>query len=133
MSVPNTSNDAAAPLLVGDPPQDGADDEPSPGKHITIFKRTFNVMHLVFLGVGTLALVAIGVSIAAIGTNTLNVMLTTVLSVERRGDDYPKHGHRKSHAENVCLTPECVKLSADIIRSFGDADPCEDFYECSSV
>jgi hypothetical protein len=68
MSVPNTSNDAAAPLLVGDPSQDGTDDEPSLGKHITIFKRTFNVMHLVFFGVGTLALVAIGVSIAAIGT-----------------------------------------------------------------
>ena len=74
MSRPNTSNDPQAPLLVGDRPGDGIDDdslEPSQGKHITIFNKTYNVVHLVVIGVGMLALVAIGVSIAAIGIHLM--------------------------------------------------------------
>jgi len=70
MSVPNTSNDPQAPLLTGEH-QDGIDDEtsaPTRTKTVTIFKRTFNVLHLIILAVSTLALIAIGVSIAAIGT-----------------------------------------------------------------
>lgn len=55
-----------------------------------------------------------------------------VLSVEHRDGSHHRPNHRKHPLkESVCLTPECVQLSADILRSIGDADPCEDFYECS--
>jgi hypothetical protein len=133
MSRPNTSNDPQAPLLTGDPPSDDTDTEEHSGsKQITIFRKTFNLFHLIVVAVGVLALTAIGVSIAAIGIPTLYI-LRVVLSVEHRGDSNPRHrgGNRKTH-DNVCLTPECVQLSADILRSFGDADPCEDFYDCIS-
>jgi hypothetical protein len=71
MSRPNTSNDTQAPLLVGDRPQDDAeeDQELTTNKKITIFNKTFNLFHLIVGIVGTLALIAIGVSIAAIGTS----------------------------------------------------------------
>jgi hypothetical protein len=57
--------------LVGDRPQDDAeeDQELTTNKKITIFNKTFNLFHLIVGIVGTLALIAIGVSIAAIGTS----------------------------------------------------------------
>lgn len=129
MSIPNTSNDPQAPLLIGDRPPDGTEDDSH--KKITIFHKTFSVFHLVAIGVGTLALIAIGISIAAIGTfysSSYRTKSIIVLSVEYRDGRHNKPKHRVK--ENVCLTPECVQLSADILRSIGDADPCEDFYEC---
>jgi hypothetical protein len=50
--------------------------------------------------------------------------------VEHRGDRSKPKDRKHKVKEHVCLTPECVQLSADLLRSFGDADPCEDFYEC---
>jgi hypothetical protein len=69
MSRPNTANDQQAPLLVGERPENEADDdaEQSGNRKITIFNKTFSLFHLIVGIVGTLALVAIGVSIAAIG------------------------------------------------------------------
>ena len=40
--------------------------------------------------------------------------------------------HHSSHQsqDDVCLTPECVKVSADIINSADfSVDPCQDFYQ----
>jgi hypothetical protein len=69
MSIPNTSNDPQAPLLIGDHAPDRTEDDSQSGnKKITIFHKTFSVFHLVAIGVGTLALIAIAISIAAIGT-----------------------------------------------------------------
>lgn len=129
MSIPNTSNDPQAPLLATNrAPNEPADDSQG-SKKITIFNKPFSIFQLVPVLVGTLALIAIGISIAAIGTS-LDVycfVLKIVLSVEHQGD----HSKSKYKAkEHVCLTPECVQLSADLLRSFGDADPCDDFYEC---
>lgn len=73
MSRPNTTNDSQAPLLVGDRAPDGTEDETqSRNKKITIFNKTFSVFHLVAVGIGALALIAIGISIAAIGTFLLS-------------------------------------------------------------
>ena len=140
MSQPNISDDAQAPLLTSDRPEDAADEtsDRSGNRTITIFNRTFSLFHVIAAVVGALALIAIGISIAAIGMfliNWLSELLVDrllVLAVESRGDSDSKRKPRKSHTENVCLTPECVQLSADILRSRGDADPCEDFYTCFS-
>lgn len=69
MSRPNTANDPQAPLLVGERPENETEDDPeqSGNRKITIFNKTFSLFHLIVGIVGTLALVAIGVSIAAIG------------------------------------------------------------------
>lgn len=134
MSRPNTSDDPQAPLLAGNRAPDGTEDDPQPGNQkIVIFNRSFSVFHLVAVIVGTLALIAIGISIAAIGMSSFTCCAELkVLSVEHRDGSHhkPKHGKHRIQ-ESVCLTPECVQLSADIIRSIGDADPCENFYECS--
>jgi hypothetical protein len=77
MSRPNTSNDPQAPLLVGDRTPDGTEDETQPGSgKITIFNRTFSLFHLVAAIIGTLALIAIGISIAAIGILVIPVLCT---------------------------------------------------------
>lgn len=55
--------------------------------------------------------------------------IALVVSVEQRDKADLKPKHRKH--DNICLTPECVQLSADILRSFGDSDPCDDFYDCT--
>jgi hypothetical protein len=76
MSRPNTSNDPQAPLLVGDRPAEDSEDDAldqSGTKKITIFNKTFNLFHVVVVIVGTLALVAIGISIAAIGITSTKV------------------------------------------------------------
>jgi len=80
MSRPNESDDAQAPLLAADNPQEGSDDDSSPGRKITIFNRTFSVFHLIAILVGTLALIAIGISIAAIGTIILIELIADVNS-----------------------------------------------------
>ena len=75
MSRPNTSNDPQAPLLVGDRAPDGTEDETQAGSgKITIFNRTFSLFHLVAVIVGILALIAIGISIAAIGMLVISVL-----------------------------------------------------------
>jgi hypothetical protein len=59
------------------------------------------------------------------------LIIDPVLSVEHREGSRPHHKHRKhAKGDNVCLTPQCVQLSADILRSLGDSDPCDDFYDC---
>jgi len=69
MSRPNTANDPQAPLLTGDRTEDQSEEdlEQSGSKKITLFNKTFSLFHLLLGIVGFLALVAIGVSIAAIG------------------------------------------------------------------
>jgi len=67
MSRPNVSDDPQAPLLAGDRPPDETDGDALGNRRITILNRTFNLFHLVAIIVGTLALTAIGISIAAIG------------------------------------------------------------------
>jgi hypothetical protein len=77
MSVPNTSNDPQAPLLAGEraADSDGDDSLESAGKRITVFGRTFSIAHLVTIVVGILALIAIGISIAAIGTSSKAMLM----------------------------------------------------------
>lgn len=67
MSRPNVSDDPQAPLLAGHRPADETDGDALGNRRITIFNKTFNLFHLVAVIVGTLALTAIGISIAAIG------------------------------------------------------------------
>ena len=69
MSRPNTANDPQAPLLTGNRAEDETEEdlEQTGSKNITLFNRTFSLFHLLLGIVGFLALVAIGVSIAAIG------------------------------------------------------------------
>jgi len=69
MSRPNVSDDPQAPLLAGDdrPPDEADGDTAWGNRKISLFKKTFNLFHLVAVIVGILALAAIGVSIAAIG------------------------------------------------------------------
>jgi hypothetical protein len=69
MSRPNTSNDPQAPLLTGDRAREDAEDDSQGSKEIRIFNKTFSLFHLVAVLVGALALIAIGISIAAIGTS----------------------------------------------------------------
>jgi len=69
MSRPNPSNDPQAPLLTGDRAPEDAEDDSQGSKKITIFNKTFSLFHLAAVFVGTLALIAIGISIAAIGTS----------------------------------------------------------------
>lgn len=71
MSRPNNSDDPQAPLLAAENRTEGTEEESSGGKKITIFNRTFSLFHLIAILVGTLALIAIGISIAAIGTTIL--------------------------------------------------------------
>lgn len=60
------------------------------------------------------------------------LIINLVLSVEHREGSHTDPKHRKhSKGANVCLTPECVQISADILRSLGDSDPCDNFYDCS--
>jgi hypothetical protein len=67
---PNISDDPQAPLLAGDRAADGTDEDPesSGNKSIKIFNKTFSLFHIIAIVVGVLALTAIGISIAAIGT-----------------------------------------------------------------
>ena len=60
---------------------------------------------------------------------------TYLLTLEgKRRDSSPKHGdHESEYGNEYCLTPQCVQLSADILRSRGNADPCDDFYDCLLV
>jgi len=61
------------------------------------------------------------------------IIIRPVLSVEHRESSHNNPKHRKhARGADVCLTPECVQLSADILRSLGDSDPCDDFYDCLS-
>jgi hypothetical protein len=78
MSRPNTANDPQAPLLMGERPEDETDEdlEHTGNKKITIFNKTFSLFHLIVGIVGTLALIAIGVSIAAIGIPKCICLLT---------------------------------------------------------
>jgi hypothetical protein len=70
MSRPNPATEASAPLLTG--PADDGDLEDSPGpKRIRIFNRTITVFRLGVILVGVLALIAIGISIAAIGIDSI--------------------------------------------------------------
>jgi hypothetical protein len=86
MSRPNTSNDPQAPLLTGDRPTDEPESEDQSGnKNITIFNKTFNLFHLIVVAVGVLALIAIGVSIAAIGIQTLfRMLINSIICGESR-------------------------------------------------
>jgi len=59
------------------------------------------------------------------------LIINLVLSVEHR-EAHHKHRKHPKDTAHVCLTPECVQLSADILRSLGDSDPCDDFYDCLS-
>jgi len=76
MSRPNTSDDAQAPLLVNDHPgaetaeQEETQDGPWTSKTVKIFSRTYTVAHLLVFFFGTLAVVAVGLAIAAIGINS---------------------------------------------------------------
>jgi hypothetical protein len=77
MSRPSSIDDPQAPLLAG-----GEEPSPSPSPNltITIFNRTFSVVQLLSM---MLALVAIGVSIAAIGKlrpDLLHVLCLLTLS-----------------------------------------------------
>ena len=70
MSRPNVSDNAAAPLLANDQP--GAEPEetqegPWTARSVKIFNRTYTIAHLLVLFFGTLAVVAVGLAIAAIG------------------------------------------------------------------
>lgn len=78
MSRPNTANDPQAPLLTGDRPQDDTEEdlEHTGNKKITIFNKTFSLFHLIVGMVGSLAVVAIAVSIAAIGISSDVCLLT---------------------------------------------------------
>ena len=69
MSRPNTSDDPRAPLLAGDNAPETAEDESSGNRKVTLLGRTFTLFHLIATLVGILALIAIGISIAAIGTS----------------------------------------------------------------
>ena len=41
---------------------------------------------------------------------------------------------QEDSAGGVCLTPDCVKVAANILTSADlNADPCEDFYQGSMV
>jgi hypothetical protein len=87
MSRPNPRNDPQAPLLTGDRPPSDAEDEQFGNKKITIFNTTFSVFRLIVVIVGTTALIAIGVSIAAIGnliSLRCNSFLTSNYSSIRR-------------------------------------------------
>jgi hypothetical protein len=75
MSRPNTRNDPQAPLLTGDRPPADVEDEQLGNKKITIFNTTFSISRLIVVLVGAIALIAIGVSIAAIGNSSCLVML----------------------------------------------------------
>jgi hypothetical protein len=69
MSVPNDANDPQAPLLVGETSPDAEDEvtESWTNKRIVLFHRSISVFQLLAGVVGTLALIAIAISIAAIG------------------------------------------------------------------
>jgi len=138
MSRPNVSDDPEAPLLAGDDRPHDENESTLGNRKITIFNRTFSLFHLVVVITGLLALAAIGVSIAAIGlSHTLLLLLipiiliiNPVLSVEHRETHHKLRKHHPKGTAHVCITPECVQLSADILRSLGDADPCDNFYDC---
>lgn len=70
MSSPNTRNDPQAPLLTGDRSPADVEDEQFGNKKITIFNTTFSLFRLIVVIVGATALVAIGISIAAIGNSS---------------------------------------------------------------
>lgn len=73
MSRPNPATEASAPLLTGAAHHnDDGDLDESPGtKRIRIFNRTITVFRLGVILVGVLALIAIGISIAAIGIHSI--------------------------------------------------------------
>jgi hypothetical protein len=64
---PNNTDDPRAPLLAADNQGESTEDEASGGRKFTIFNRTFSTFHIIALLVSMLALIAIGISIAAIG------------------------------------------------------------------
>ena len=66
MSRPNDNDDSTAPLLVGDE-EPSLSPAQSRERTITIMNRIFSLPHLGLVAVGILALIALGVSIAAIG------------------------------------------------------------------
>ena len=66
MTTPNVSDDPQAPLLAGERRDD--DEQQARGRFI-IFKREFTLTQLISVAVGILALIAIGISIAAIGSS----------------------------------------------------------------
>ena len=69
MSRPNTRNDPQAPLLTGDRELDDAEEDSHSGiKKIRIFNKNLSLFHLTAMIIGLLALIAIGISIVAIGT-----------------------------------------------------------------
>jgi hypothetical protein len=70
MSRPNISDDPQAPLLAGHSTAAmEADDEGQyRSKGIRIFGQTFSMFQIAVTAVGLLAVIAIGTSIAAIGT-----------------------------------------------------------------
>jgi len=71
MSHPNPIDDPSAPLLTGPRARDEDEGGSTGARKIRIFNRTISVFHLAFSLLGTLALIAVGISIAAIGTHIL--------------------------------------------------------------